>query len=52
MGDCLKRVTVHANPEAGWHATVYGHQSAEVHRCQMMADTIATELGQFYDLAD
>jgi hypothetical protein len=43
-------VTVHANPETGWHATIYGRQLAEVHRCQVMADTIGTELCQHYEL--
>jgi hypothetical protein len=47
------RVTVHPNPEAaGWHATIFGRQSAEVHRCQLMADTIVTELCQYYELSD
>jgi hypothetical protein len=46
------KVTVHRSPDAGWHATIYGHQPAEVHRCQMMADTIVTELCQYYDLYD
>ena len=44
------KVTVHRNPEVGWHATIYGRQSAEVHRCQLMADTIVTELSQYYEL--
>jgi hypothetical protein len=44
------RVTVHGNPDTGWHATIYGRQPAEVHRCQVMADTIAAELCQHYDL--
>ena len=44
------RVTVHRNPDAGWHATIYGRQPAEVHRCQVMADTIAAELCQYYEL--
>jgi hypothetical protein len=44
------KVTVHRNPETGWHATICGRRPAEVHRCQVMADTIATELCQFYDL--
>ena len=52
MGAGDFRVTVHRNPEAGWHATIYGRQPAEVHRCQVMADAIATELSQYYDLAD
>jgi hypothetical protein len=34
------------------HATIYGRQPAEVHRCQVMADTIVIELCQFYELAD
>jgi hypothetical protein len=46
------RVTVHRNPEAGWHATIHGRQSTEVRRCQVMADTITTELCQHYDLAE
>jgi hypothetical protein len=45
------RVTVHPHPETGWHVTIYGRQPAEVHRCQSMADTIATEMSQFYELA-
>ena len=44
------KVTVHANPATGWHATSYGRQPAEVHRCQVMADTIAAELCQHYEL--
>jgi len=44
------KVTVHRNPETGWHARIYARQSAEVHRCQVMADKIATELSQHYDL--
>jgi hypothetical protein len=44
------RVTIHRNPEAGWHATVFGLKPADVHRCQLMADTIATELCQYYEL--
>ena len=46
------RVTVHRDPEAGWHATIYGNQSAEVHRCQVMADSITPELCQHYDLVE
>jgi hypothetical protein len=46
------RVTVHRNSQTGWHATIYGNQSAEVHRCQVMADTIAPELCQHYDLVE
>jgi hypothetical protein len=49
IGDFL--VTIHRNPETGWHATIYGRQTAEVHRCQVMADTIAIELCQHYELA-
>ena len=44
------RVTIHRNLEAGWHPTIYGRQPAEVHRCQFMADTLATELCQHYEL--
>ena len=44
------RVMVHRNPEIGWHATIYGNQPAEVHRCQVMADTIVAELNQHYEL--
>jgi hypothetical protein len=43
-------VTIHRNPETGWHATIYMRQPAEVHRRQIMADTIAAELYQHYDL--
>ena len=46
------RITVHRNPENGWHATVYGRQAAEAHHCQVMADTIVTELCRHYELAD
>ena len=46
------KVTVHANSEMGWHATIYGRQPAEVHRCQVMAETIVVELCQHYDLAE
>jgi hypothetical protein len=46
------RVTVHRNPHMGWHATIYGRQPAEVHRCQVMADTIVAALCQHYDLAE
>jgi hypothetical protein len=46
------KVTVHANPETGWHATIYGRQPAEVHRCQVMAETIVVELCQHYGLAE
>ena len=46
------RITVHRNPQAGWHATLYGRQLAEVHRCQVMADTIVAELCRNYELAD
>jgi hypothetical protein len=44
------RVTIHRSPEAGWHAAIYGRQPAEVHRYQVMADTIAAELCQYYEL--
>jgi hypothetical protein len=46
------RITVHRNPASGWHATVYGQQPTEVHRCQLMADTIVAELCRHYELAD
>ena len=46
------KVTVHANSEMGWHGTIYGRQPAEVHRCQVMAETIVVELCQHYDLAE
>jgi hypothetical protein len=46
------KVTVHRNVDTGWHAMIHGRQSAEVHRCQIMADTIAVELCQHYDLAE
>jgi hypothetical protein len=46
------KVTIHRNPEMGWHATIYGRHPAEVHRCQVMADTIAAEPSQHYDLDD
>jgi hypothetical protein len=46
------KVTVHHDPQAGWRATIYGRQQAEVRRCQFMADTIAVELCQHYDLND
>jgi hypothetical protein len=46
------KVTVHRNPESGWHATIYGRQPAEVHRCQVIADTIVTELSEHFELAD
>jgi hypothetical protein len=45
------QVTVHRNPETGWHGTFYGRQPAEVHRCQVMADTISVELCQYYELS-
>jgi len=44
------KVTVHANPETGWHVMIHGRQPSEVHRCQVMADTLATELCQQYEL--
>ena len=43
-------MTIHPNREMGWHATICGRQPAEVHRCQVMADTIAAELCQHYEL--
>jgi hypothetical protein len=46
------QVTVHRNPDTGWHATIYGRQPAEVHCCQVMADTIAAELCQYYELGE
>jgi hypothetical protein len=46
------KVTVHYDPQAGWRATIYGRQPAEVRRCQLMADTIAVELCKHYDVAD
>jgi len=45
------KVTVHRDLETGWHATIYGRQPAEVHRCQLMADTIVAQLSQHYALA-
>jgi hypothetical protein len=45
------KVTVHRDPEAGWHATIYGRQPAEVHRCQVLADTIVAQLSPHYALA-
>jgi hypothetical protein len=46
------KVTVHADPETGWHVMIHRRQPAEVYRCQVMADTIAIELCQHYDLAE
>ncbi len=46
------RVTVHSNPETGWHATIYGRRAAEVHRCQVKADTISIELCQHYAMQE
>jgi hypothetical protein len=46
------KVTVHRNPETGWHATIYGRQPAEVHRCQVMAETIVVELCQHFQLGE
>jgi hypothetical protein len=46
------RVTIHCNPETGWHATIYGRQPVEVHRCQVMADTIVAESCQHYELEE
>jgi hypothetical protein len=47
-GDFL--VTIHPNTEMGWGATIHGRQPAETHRFQVMADTIAAELCQHYEL--
>jgi hypothetical protein len=44
------KVTVHANHETGCHATIYGRQPTEVHRCQVMAETIVIELCQHFEL--
>lgn len=44
------KVAVYSDPELGWRAKVYGGEAAEVHRCQVMADTIAAELCQHYEL--
>lgn len=52
MGAGDFRVTVHSSPETGWHATIYGNQSAEVDRCQTMADTIVAQLCQHYTLVE
>jgi hypothetical protein len=46
------KVTVHANPKTGWHVMIHGRRPAEVHRCQVMADRIAAELCQHYELAE
>jgi hypothetical protein len=46
------KVTVHRDPELGWHAKIYGREPTEVHRCQVMADTIAAELSQHYELVE
>jgi hypothetical protein len=46
------KVTIHRDPEIGWHATIYGRQPAEVHRCQVMADAIVAELTQHYELKE
>ena len=43
MGAGDFRVTVHPSSEFGWHATIYGRRSAEVDRCQTMADSIVAE---------
>jgi hypothetical protein len=45
-------VTVHSDSNCGWRALIYGQEPAEVHRCQLMADTIAAELCRHYELAD
>ena len=46
------KIAVNRNLEVGWHATIYGRQPAEVHRCQVMADTITAELSQHYALIE
>jgi hypothetical protein len=46
------RVTVHRNPETGWHVTIFGRDPDEIHRCQVMADTIVAELCKHYALAE
>jgi hypothetical protein len=46
------KVTIHRDPDAGWHATIFGRKPAEVHRCQVMADTIAAEPCHHYELDD
>jgi hypothetical protein len=43
-------VTVHRDPQLGWRAKIYGREPTEIHRCQVMADTIAAELSQHYEL--
>jgi hypothetical protein len=44
------KVTIHRNPETGWHATIYGRQPASP--VPMMADMITAELRQHCDLDD
>jgi hypothetical protein len=44
------RVTICRNPDTNWHATIGGGTAADVHRWQVMADTIAAELCQHYEL--
>jgi hypothetical protein len=46
------KVTVHRSTDGGWHPVIYGNDPAEVHRCQVMDDTVAVELSQHYDLAE
>jgi hypothetical protein len=46
------RLTIHKSPALGWHAMVHGRQHKEVHRCQVMADTVAAELSQHYALEE
>jgi hypothetical protein len=46
------KLSVHRNTEMGWHVTIYGRQPVEVHRCQVMADTIAGELCNHYELSE
>lgn len=41
------KIAVHHDPQAGWCATIYGRQQAEVRR-----RTIAVELCQHYELND
>jgi hypothetical protein len=46
------KMTIRANPGTGWHVTIYGRKAAQVDRCQVMAETIAIELCQHYDLVE
>ena len=45
-------VTVHRDLNCGWRAVVYGQEPTQIHRCQVMADTIVAELCSHYELAD